>query len=96
MKTISSALLLVALSTGSCVVASDLADLISQFPECSLECIAAGAEMFDCEISDIECQCGKMEEITAEVSPCMVDAGCGFEDITGGFSVLAKVSRGFV
>lgn len=82
MKT--SALLLVALSTGS-VVASDLADVLAQFPDCSLECIAAGAEKFDCELTDLDCQCGKIEDITGEVSPCMVKAGCGFEDITSRF-----------
>lgn len=80
MKTLVS--LFVALSTAA-AAASDFQDVVDQFPECSLECIVAGAEKFDCQVTDIECQCGKMEDITAEVAPCMVKAGCGFEDITG-------------
>lgn len=80
MKTLVS--LLLALSTGA-AAASEFQDIVGQFPKCSLECIVAGAEKFDCQVTDIECQCGKMEEITAEVAPCMVNAGCGFEDITG-------------
>lgn len=90
MKT-SALLLVVALRA---VVASELTDVLSQFPDCSLECIAAGAESFDCDLTDLDCQCGQMEGITAEVSPCMVEAGCEFEDITSMFFSLSEVLNG--
>jgi len=91
MKTLVS--LFVALSTAA-AAASDFQDVVDQFPECSLECIVAGAEKFDCQVTDIECQCGKMEDITAEVAPCMVKAGCGFEDITDVANIVADLCAG--
>ena len=82
MKKISILSLLLALSAAT-TEAANFTEVASQLPECSLECIQKAAEKFDCQVVDLECQCGKMEEITDEVSPCMVTAGCGMEEITG-------------
>lgn len=77
-------LLALAALTRAVLSATDISELQDQLPDCSIECIAEGAAKFDCAITDISCQCSKMEEITQEVSPCLVNkGGCSFEEITG-------------
>ena len=77
----SAALILVGLSLAA--GQDEILELQSQLPECALECIAKGAALFDCEVTDLKCSCSQLESITQEVAPCAVRAGCGMNEITG-------------
>ncbi|KAI9167791.1 hypothetical protein HJFPF1_03928 [Paramyrothecium foliicola] len=62
-------------------LAADIAQLLQQLPACSPKCLVEGAGEHNCSVVDYECQCSKLEAITATVSPCLVNAGCQLGDI---------------
>lgn len=74
---------LVLAGLGLATAQDEILELQSQLPECALECIAKGAALFDCEVTDLKCSCSQLESITQEVAPCAVRAGCGMNEITG-------------
>lgn len=65
--------------------ALDPASLRDRLPRCSLLCLADGVTRHNCSLADVECQCDKIEPIIRTVAPCLVQAGCDLQNITGGF-----------
>lgn len=64
--------------------------LISDIPECALECVLNGPGEVGCDILDIHCLCSKLENMTAIVAPCMVHANCTLDEIMGAFNSPTK------
>jgi hypothetical protein len=61
---------------------ANILQLQSQLPACSLQCLSEGADMFGCTVTDLTCMCSKVQDMTAEVAPCMVNVGdCELEEI---------------
>lgn len=68
------------------LVAADILELQAKLPSCSLGCLAEGADTFNCNITDLYCQCTQLEDIKTVVAPCLVNVGgCELEEITGRF-----------
>lgn len=65
--------------------ALDPASLRERLPKCSLLCLADGVTRHNCSLADVECQCDNIEPIIKTVAPCLVQAGCDLQNITGGF-----------
>lgn len=65
--------------------ALDPASLRDRLPRCSLLCLADGVTRHNCSLADVECQCDKIEPIIKTVAPCLVQAGCDLQNITGEF-----------
>lgn len=71
------------------LVAADIRELQAKLPTCSLACLAKGADTFNCELTDLYCQCTQLEAIKEVVAPCLVnEGGCELEEVTGGFLSL--------
>lgn len=63
-------------------VLADILELQAQLPTCSLGCLSDGADKFGCVVTDLTCMCTKVEEMTKEVAPCLVNVGdCELEEI---------------
>lgn len=60
---------------------TNIGTLLDAIPECALKCVMKGPEQVGCEVLDMECQCKKLENITAIVAPCMVHANCTLDEI---------------
>ncbi|KAK3186890.1 hypothetical protein K4F52_004334 [Lecanicillium sp. MT-2017a] len=70
--------------------------LISDIPECALECVLNGPGEVGCDILDIHCLCSKLENMTAIVAPCMVHANCTLDEIMGtGINVVKTCESEF-
>lgn len=71
------------------LVTADIRELQAELPTCSLGCLAEGAASFNCDITDLYCQCTQLEDIKKVVAPCLVNVGgCELEEITGGLTML--------
>jgi hypothetical protein len=70
---------------------ANILQLQSQLPACSVQCLSEGADMFGCTVTDLTCMCSKVQDMTAEVAPCMVNVGdCELEEILRKFSIERK------
>ncbi|KAF2114260.1 hypothetical protein BDV96DRAFT_112810 [Lophiotrema nucula] len=61
-------------STILALAAVTVAQTISDLPSCSLACVANGVTGVDCSITDFECACGKADQLTPSVTPCVQQA----------------------
>lgn len=78
------AILLATLGAAAAAAAtSSLAPRVDQLPDCSIQCITDGAADFGCQLTDFNCLCSQLEDLVAQVSPCLVHAGCGMTEVTG-------------
>ncbi len=72
---------LVSLFISAALATPNITALLSEIPECALSCVMKGPGQVGCDVLDLECQCGKLENMTAIVAPCMVHANCTLDEI---------------
>jgi hypothetical protein len=71
------------------LVSADIRELQAKLPPCSLACLAEGAASFNCDITDLYCQCTQLEDIKKVVAPCLVNVGgCELDEIIGALPML--------
>ncbi|KXH38827.1 hypothetical protein CNYM01_06006 [Colletotrichum nymphaeae SA-01] len=62
------------------VAAETIDQLVAEIPTCAVTCIRDGAQSVNCDITDFACSCGKVEQLTAKVVPCLASSGCSSTD----------------
>jgi hypothetical protein len=86
------AILLATLGAAAAAAAtSSLAPRVDQLPDCSIQCITDGAADFGCQLTDFNCLCSQLEDLVAQVSPCLVHAGCGMTEVTDTATFVFKL-----
>ncbi|KAK1705941.1 uncharacterized protein BDZ83DRAFT_552075, partial [Colletotrichum acutatum] len=71
----------IAVSFLAALVAAETIDqLVAEIPTCAVTCIRDGAQSVNCDITDFACSCGKVEQLTAKVVPCLASSGCSSTD----------------
>lgn len=84
--------LAVILATSPSSIFADILELRAELPECSLLCIAKGAEAFGCRTTDLDCQCTQLEAMSAEVAPCLVNEGrCELDELTDTVEIVGEM-----
>ncbi|ORY18265.1 hypothetical protein BCR34DRAFT_554479 [Clohesyomyces aquaticus] len=78
------------------LVATVSAQSIADLPTCGVSCLATGISTIGCTLTDFKCSCGKAEQLTAAVTPC-VKSSCSAADeaklktVLGGICAAAGV-----
>jgi hypothetical protein len=71
-----------------------VAQTISDLPSCSLACVANGVTGVGCSITDFKCACGKADQLTPSVTPCVQKACSEAADQAKVISVLEGICAG--
>lgn len=56
------------------VLAIATAQSVTDIPSCALQCVANGVTGVGCELTDFKCSCGKADQLTPAVTPCVQQA----------------------
>ncbi|KAK2020525.1 hypothetical protein LX32DRAFT_315939 [Colletotrichum zoysiae] len=74
------------------VVAADtINQLVDQIPTCAVTCIRDQAKAVGCEITDFNCTCGKVTELTPKVVSCLATSGCSTADQAKIFQITPQI-----
>lgn len=76
--------------TLAAIVAVVAAQDISTLPVCSLQCFATAIPNTGCGLTDFACSCGKADQLTPEVTPC-IQAACSAADQATAVSALVAI-----
>ncbi|KAF2462835.1 uncharacterized protein BDR25DRAFT_298927 [Lindgomyces ingoldianus] len=63
---------------------------ISDIPSCALACVATGVQGVGCSITDFKCACGKADQLTPAITPC-VQSACSAADEAKVITVLGGI-----
>lgn len=62
---------------------TSVTDLVSQLPECALNCFSQAASDIGCAPTDFKCLCASTSELVAKVGPCVLLGGsCSSDEIS--------------
>ncbi|KAK2044763.1 hypothetical protein LZ31DRAFT_275346 [Colletotrichum somersetense] len=74
------------------IVAADTVNqLVDQIPTCAVPCIRDQAKAVGCEITDFNCTCGKITELTPKVVSCLATSGCSTADQAKIFQITPQI-----
>ncbi|KAK2061998.1 hypothetical protein LY76DRAFT_506658 [Colletotrichum caudatum] len=73
------------------VAADTINDLVNQIPTCAVTCIRDQAKAVGCEITDFNCTCGKVTELTPKVVSCLATSGCSTADQAKIFQITPQI-----
>ncbi|KAF6818538.1 immunoreactive protein [Colletotrichum musicola] len=62
--------------------AKTIDELVESIPTCAITCIRDGAQSVNCAITDFQCSCGKVEQLTPTVVSCLSKSSCTAQDQT--------------
>ncbi|KAK8085361.1 hypothetical protein PG997_006632 [Apiospora hydei] len=66
--------------------AESIQELVAQIPACTKKCLDDASKQIGCDASDNKCQCGKLDDLTAKATPCII--ACTDDDMSSMFYPL--------
>lgn len=64
-----------------------LQQIFNSMPKCATACLKNSTAHVGCNMTDIECQCGKLRPLVVDVAPCMIKLGCDMQQMMSKFLV---------
>lgn len=62
---------------------TSVADLVSQLPQCALNCFQQAASDIGCSATDFTCLCANTSDLVSKVGPCVLLGGsCSSDEIS--------------
>ncbi|KAK7991671.1 hypothetical protein PG996_013310 [Apiospora saccharicola] len=69
--------------------AESIQDLVAQIPACTKNCLNDASKQIGCDSSDNKCQCGKIDDLTKNATPCII--GCQNDDMSKTLELSGKI-----
>ncbi|KAK8045407.1 hypothetical protein PG993_005431 [Apiospora rasikravindrae] len=69
--------------------AESIQELVAQIPACTKKCLDDASKQIGCDASDNKCQCGKLDDLTAKSTPCII--ACTDDDMSKTIELSGKI-----
>ncbi|KAK6845864.1 hypothetical protein PG990_007681 [Apiospora arundinis] len=69
--------------------AETIQELVAQIPACTKKCLDDASQKIGCASTDNKCQCGKIDDLTKNATPCII--GCQSDDMSKTLELSGKI-----
>lgn len=71
---------------------TSVADLVSQLPQCALNCFQQAASDIGCSATDFTCLCANTQDLVSKVGPCVLLGGsCSSDEISKATEIAPQI-----
>lgn len=69
--------------------AAHIQQILESMPKCATACLKNSTAHVGCNMTDIECQCGKLRPLVVDIAPCMIKLGCDMQQMISRFILVS-------